>query len=273
MAGINYRLTEDLLLYANYSTAFQTPTTTELSNSPTGQGGFNPDLQPELISNYEVGVRGDLTGSPIIYDASVYRLNIDQILIPYQLPGSQSDVLYYRNTGNAINNGLELMLNWIPEDPYSISLSYNLMDFKYTNFVEDFPVTNGTVPIQLDGKRVPGMPENKLTSNITCKIISGLTAGFTLNWTGKYFVNDINGPVPGSDPNASDYINDAYVTANVQLTYNHSFVTGNLNAYMCIENIFNERYNGSIVPNATGDKYFEPGLPRYWYGGISFGFL
>jgi iron complex outermembrane receptor protein len=273
MAGINYRFTENLSLFANYSTAFQTPTTTQLSNSQTGVGGFNPSLQPELISNYEMGVRGYLAGSAILYNASVYRLYIDRILIPYQLAGSLSDVLYYRNTGNAINNGFELLLNWITGEKYNISLSYNLMDFKYTNFIEDFSVTNGTIPVQLDGKRVPGVPEDKLTTNFTYKIIYGLTAGVSLNWTGKYFVNDINGPVPGSDPIVSDYINNAYVTADVQLTYDHSFASGNLSVYLCIENLFNERYSGSIVPNASGDKYFEPGLPRNWYGGISFGFL
>jgi iron complex outermembrane receptor protein len=273
MAGINYTLTDNVHLFANYSTAFQTPTTTELSNSPTGRGGFNPVLQPELISNYEIGARGNLSGTVFLYNLSVYRLNVDQILIPYQLPGSQSAVLYYRNTGNAVNNGLEVLINWMPIEPYKISVSYNLMDFKYTSFIEDFPVTNGFVPVQLDGKRVPGVPEDKLTANISYKIITGFTAGATLNWTDKYFANDINGPVPGADPNISDYINDAYITADIQLIYNHSFSYGDLNLYLRIENIFNEKYSGSIVPNASGGKYFEPGLPRNWYGGISFGFL
>ena len=273
MAGINYSLTDNIHLFANYSTAFQTPTTTELSNSPTGQGGFNQALQPELISNYEIGARGNLSGTAFLYNLSVYRLNVDQILIPYQLPGSQSIVLYYRNTGNADNNGLEVLLNWIPNEPYKISVSYNLMDFKYTSFIEDFPVTNGFVPVQLDGKRVPGVPENKLSANLTYKIIPGFTAGLSLNWTGKYFADDINGPVPGSDPNISDYINDSYITADLQFTYEHPFTFGNLNVYLCIENIFNEKYSGSIIPNASGGKYFEPGLPRNWYGGISLRFL
>src|SRR5690606_41528339 len=56
--GITYTLGEPLALFANYASAYQTPTTVELSNRPDGLGGFNDELQPEYLRSLEVGIRG-----------------------------------------------------------------------------------------------------------------------------------------------------------------------------------------------------------------------
>ena len=50
MAGLVYRPSPLTRLYGHIATAFQTPTTSELGNQPTGEGGFNPDLEPERIT-------------------------------------------------------------------------------------------------------------------------------------------------------------------------------------------------------------------------------
>jgi hypothetical protein len=83
-------------------------------------------------------------------------------------------------------------------------------------------------------REVSGVSEDKLSANLSYKIISGFTAGVTFNWSGKYFADDINSPVPGSDPDISDYINDAYVTADLQFTNEQPLKYGNLNVYFCI---------------------------------------
>src|SRR5690606_2498608 len=52
MVGLTYAFSPNLNLYATYSTAFETPTTTEF-NDPSGGGGFNPTLDPQEASNIE----------------------------------------------------------------------------------------------------------------------------------------------------------------------------------------------------------------------------
>src|SRR5690606_24285143 len=42
--GINYEADPALALFANIATSFETPTTTELANQPSGAGGLNPEL-------------------------------------------------------------------------------------------------------------------------------------------------------------------------------------------------------------------------------------
>jgi iron complex outermembrane recepter protein len=269
MLGATYRLTEDINLFANYSTSFQTPTTDELGNSPTKQGGFDTSLKPEQIRNIEIGARGDLLKQTLNYSVSTYNLNIDQILIPYQLPNSLSDVTYYRNSGGAINNGIELALSWIPDNQLNFSFSYAFMNFKFKNFIETEQVGNTTQSIQLDGKYVPGIPKHNFSLGMFYRFLFGLTADFSTTWNDKYFVNDVNGPEPGSSAPISDYINDAYLTANIKIDYSQLFSFGNMSFYFGVNNLFDTKYNGSIVPNAAGDRYFEPAAPRNWFCGLS----
>jgi iron complex outermembrane receptor protein len=37
---------------------------------------------------------------------------------------------------------------------------------------------------------------------------------------------------------------------------------------MGINNLFDKKYNGSVVPNALGERYFEPAPGRNWYAGL-----
>lgn len=64
--SLQYELTDDLSVYASYGEGFKMPNAQQLFQSSSGIGNFgfvdlvpNPDLKPESVKNYEVGVRGD----------------------------------------------------------------------------------------------------------------------------------------------------------------------------------------------------------------------
>ena len=81
--GLSYRTTP-LTWYANWSTAFETPTTTELINSPSGMGGFNSDLHPQQTRGVETGVRGQLDDLKLKLDFALFSLRINDRLLPQQ---------------------------------------------------------------------------------------------------------------------------------------------------------------------------------------------
>src|SRR5438046_4405792 len=56
--GVAVTPSDVVTVYGNIGTSFETPTTTELTNRPSGAGGFNPPLEPQKATNYEIGVRG-----------------------------------------------------------------------------------------------------------------------------------------------------------------------------------------------------------------------
>ncbi len=272
MAGLVYRISPGTQIYANYSTSFQTPTTTELGNTPSGRGGFNTSLKPELISSYEIGIRGEVYGKTFVYRISSYHLNINDILISYQLPGSQSDEVFYRNTGAAFNNGLGIRLNWLPGSSLNFTAAFTLMNFKFKNFTEYFLTNSVSVPVQIGGKKVPGVPAEVFSFGCLYTSGFGLNSDITFSRTGEYFVNDLNGPEPGSSSPQRDYVNDAYSVADFKMSYGCSAGFIKADIFAGISNLFNIKYNGSVVPNAAGDRYFEPAAPRNWYGGLSLNF-
>ena len=87
-------------------------------------------------------------------------------------------------------------------------------------------------------------------------------------WEDKYFANDFNGPVPGTTLPQSDFINDGYVKTDLRLGYLLQTDFTNAQFFLGVNNIFDVRYNGSVVPNANANLFFEPSPGRNWYGGV-----
>ena len=262
-AGLGWQLTPRTMLYASYGSAFQTPTTVELGNRPDGGGGFNPDLDPESVASLEVGLRGrDPTGR-LTWDAALYRLVVEGMLIPFQVDDPASEAVYYRNAGRASSRGLEAALG-ADHGSWRADLSYTFMDFLF----DDYVVQEDGEPVQLSGKQVPGLPPHRLLLDLTADLPFGLRAEAETEWVAGYYANDYNGPPPGSDAARPDYHNGAYAVAGLRLVAPRTFGFGRLRVFAGIDNLLDDAYNGSITPNAFGDRFFEPAPGRTWYAGL-----
>ena len=88
-------MTPNAIGLRQHSSAFETPTTTELGNQPDGSAGLNRDLKPQYSTTYEVGAKGIVTGA-VQYDLSLFDTEVRDELIPFQVPNG-SGRTYYRN--------------------------------------------------------------------------------------------------------------------------------------------------------------------------------
>src|SRR6267143_3167140 len=70
--GIAANPSSAVTVYGNIGSSFETPTTTELANSASGAGGFNPALQPQKAWNYEIGARGAI-GGRVTYAMALFQ--------------------------------------------------------------------------------------------------------------------------------------------------------------------------------------------------------
>jgi iron complex outermembrane receptor protein len=266
MLGLTYRPSARLSFYMNFATAFQTPTTTELSNQPAREGGFNPDLQPETIRSYELGVKGLPPGNRFDWDIAVYVLEVAQMLIPYQIQNPNSEEIFFRNAGKARNQGIEANFQWRPVDGLRTAFAYTFMDFAFKDFLL---ATSSNARVQLAGKEVPGVPPHHLFAGLSYEHPRGIYSEINFQWLARYFANDFNGPAPGSDAPAQNFINAAYRTADIRLGLQGHFKKIGIDFFLGVNNVFDTRYNGSIVPNAQSDRFFEPAPGRSWYVGIN----
>lgn len=262
-AGLGWQLTPRTLLYASYGTAFQTPTTVELGNRPDGGGGFNPDLDPESVSSLEVGLRGRDRSGRLTWDAALYRLAVDGMLIPFQVDDPASEAVYYRNAGRTTSRGLEAALG-ARRGAWRADLSYTFMDFRF----DDYAVGSGDDAVQLSGHRVPGLPPHRLLLDATGDLPLGLRAEIETEWVAGYWANDHNGPPPGSAAAPTDFHNDTYAVTGLRLTAPLTLGLGRVRLFTGIDNLLDAAYNGSITPNAFGARFFEPAPGRTWYAGL-----
>ncbi len=267
--GILYQPSLFLNIFSNYSTAFQTPTTTELGNRASGEGGFNPDLKPEIIKNYEIGVKGLLTDFNVLYDITVYFSNLKNMLIPFQIPDPLSEEVYFRNAGSSNNKGIEMKLNYFPTPWFNFTLTYTHTDFTFDDFNKELQLDNVFVNHQVSGNKVPGVAPNRVFTEISLRHPEDRFFGeIAASWVDYFFANDFNGPGPGSSGPGNEFINDAYLKTDVRAGIKIRKGRSALNFFFGLENIFNTRYNSSIVPNAFGKRFFEPGIGRNLYFGI-----
>ena len=106
--------------YANVSTSFETPTTTELVNQPDGAGGFNTELKPQRAVNYEVGARGRPTARVQLLGGALPGRITDAIVQQQEVGGRA----FFVNAGKTHNDGVEVGLTVTPVNGLTLSGAY-----------------------------------------------------------------------------------------------------------------------------------------------------
>ena len=262
----------DLTFFGNVASAFQTPTTVELGNRPSGEGGFNPDLEPEVIHNREIGIRGVWYHHHLKYSLSVFDLEVERMLIPFQI--RDSDEIFFRNAGRAGNSGTEFEASWRPNHRATLELAATASRFQFDDFAVESPGDSSAgegaeETFQLAGNEVPGVPQQTVYAAISLNHPLGFYAKLDLRWLSDYFANDFNGPAPGAESGSDTaaYVNDGSLVTDLRI----SLKTAKLGFefFLGVDNLLDKRYNGSVVPNAFRDRFFEPAPGRIFLVGVS----
>ncbi len=246
MIGIVYDLSPRTNLYANISTSFETPTTAEFAN-PSGQGGLNPELEPQTATNYELGIKGTIS-SAIRYEAALFHIDIEDELIPFEVAG-QPGRTFFVNAGESTRDGVELSLS-APVTPHlSASVSYTYSDFVFDRFA-------GSQGHVFDGNRIPGVPKHLLVAGLSYQ-----RRGFFADWevvhVDEFYVD-----------NANSEKNDSYTVSNAKAGYAGDHDNWEWTLYLGVNNLFDAAYAANVRINAFGGRYFEPAPERNLYTGM-----
>ncbi len=240
-------------MYGNFSTSFETPTTTEFANNPGGAGGFNSNLKPQKAIGYEAGLKG-IIRTRLTYDLAIFYADVEDELIPFQVPEVPGRE-FFRNAGRSRHYGLEFGLSLEVVEGLKLTLAYTYLNFKF----KDFETEEGN----FDGNRVPGIPSNQLYTEVFYKSPLGLYVGAELFYVDSYFVNDSNTEKNGS-----------YVLTNLRLGYQKRlFQHWEISPFLGLNNMFDEKYNSSVRVNAAAGRFFEPAPGFNIYGGASLAYV
>jgi iron complex outermembrane recepter protein len=248
MAGFSFSPTLSQAIFANVSTNFETPSLNELSNNPTGLGGFNPDLNPQKSRNYEVGYKGILS-KKFRADISFFYIEVEDEIVPFQITG-QVGRTYFRNAGLSERKGLEMGLTYKIRSGLTTYLNYTYSDFQYRNYV--------TTAGKFDGNTLPGIPKHNIYGEIRYFPRIGIYAIAQVRSIGELYADDANLTK-----------NNSYATVNLRVGYRKQIKSLSLEPFIGINNLFNEIYNANILINATGNRYFEPAQGSFLFGGMT----
>jgi iron complex outermembrane receptor protein len=232
--------------YATLSTAFETPTATELANKPDGSAGINPSLDPQYATTGEVGFKGVMAGR-VRYDAALFTTRVRDELIPFEVPGGAGR-RYFRNAGATRRRGGELGLA-ASLGMTTVGASYSYSDFIFRDYVVG---TN-----DYSGNRIPGVPVQQLQGYATWNW-RGWFATLEALTQGGMYMDDANSLRSGSWEIMNTRVGGRIAVGDVALS-----------PVFAVSNLFDRTYAGSIVVNAAAGRYFEPAPGRTIYGGLS----
>ena len=244
--GINYRHSPTGYLFARFAHSFETPALSELSNNPSGTGGFNGDLLPQQANHFELGAKGVL-GANWTYQVSLFHIDLKQELVPYEI-GDFPGRTFYRNAGNSQRNGLELSLAAEIMRDCRVQMAYTFSDFRYS----DFEVGGQ----QLEDKKLPGIPQHFGTIGINYGGNKGWYGGIDARYNGMLYLNDAN-----------SLTDNDYFLVHSRVGYKFSWSKNQCDIHAGLRNVTRTLYHDNIRINAFGGRFFEPAPPHFFFVG------
>lgn len=230
--------------FFRFSTNFETPTTNELSNNPRLRGGFNPSLDPEEAVNTELGFNWN-PRPEIQLSVNFFRTYISNRIISFQVEESPGED-FFQNQGNAIHQGIEFQAQGALGTKLAYTLSYSFLDARFTNQA-------------FEGNRIPGLADHRM----------GVVVDWNLGWL--RFRPEVSYQGSMKTDSENEFETDNFVLVNLSLS-SREWTLGSLARvlpFVRFNNVFDRDYVGSIVPNAAGQRFFEPAIGFNFMAGLT----
>jgi iron complex outermembrane receptor protein len=244
--GASWAFGDRFVPYVNVSTAFETPTTTELVNKADGSGGFNPDLGPQRAVNYEIGARGQPTPH-VTYSVAVFLGRVTDAIVQVGEIGGRA---FFGNTGKTHNDGAEVGLSVSPVRGLTLNGAYTYARYRFASG-------------PFEGNRLPGVPEHYWRFGLRTELPQGLflDADHTLSSS-----------LVADDPNTIFVDSWGPGITNLRLGWDGEIGSLELGPFLGVNNLWDRRYVGSVTLNGLAGRVFEPAPRRIIYFGAELGY-
>ncbi len=226
--------------FLNLSTAFQTPTKSELT-ATVDENGFNPELDPQLARHAELGVRGTAK-QRLRYELSLFQTDVEDEILPKERVNFRT---IFGNVGETRHRGAELALDLLLPADLVLGVGYGWSDNTFRDFAD------------FSGNVIPGHPEHQGTVSLATRRPAGLNGTLRFQRTGSILLNDSNQDVQRP-----------YSVLDLALRYDWQrfslFVHGN--------NLTDEHYAAWLGVNDSRGQFFLPAKPRNFSVGVDIRF-
>lgn len=252
-AGASVQWSPDLTGWTSIATTFETPTTTELANRPAGDGGFNPELDPQRSVSEELGLRGNVRR--LHFEVTLYHTATSDAIVAWREVGGRT---YFRNAGSTRTSGAEVSGNLQLRNGLAVLGTWTWTDAVFT----DYQVQDGGPVESFDGRRLAGLPAHVVRIGLRGAVGKGFVADLDQAFSSSLFADDRNTirvPEWGAG------------VTGVRLAWRGSLGERSAEPFLAITNLFDKDYVGSVTLNGAGGRALEPAAGRAIYVGLTLG--
>lgn len=250
--AISYLIDKNLSARGSVSRGYSPPTIAEVRAS---DNNINNNLQAENGWNYELGLRYKSLDNRFYANANVYQFKLKDAIVRRL---NANDAEFFINAGGTNQKGIELETAfWILKDKagfvngVEIRSNYTLNKYSFENFSN---ATNN-----FSGNKLTGVPNNVLVSSLNFQLKGGFYFFGQHNYTSAIPLNDAN-----------TVLAEKYNLIEAKAGVNALRIGNvNLNIYIGVNNILNEKYSLGNDLNAANNRYFNPSATRNYYIGTS----
>ena len=261
--SLNYAMTDDINLYTTISKGFK-------SGGVTRFGTEGVPYDPEIVWNYEVGMKADLLNNRLRVNAAVFYMNWSDMHVSFLVPDllGATGGTFVSNADSAFSKGVEVSVTALPVDNLIVNFNVGYLDAeldKATVFIRD-NVCNHVAPSTecnhvLDGSPTPMAPEWTLAADAeyTFDIAPAYDGFARIEWTyrdkvHRTQVEDL------LQPDGFPWKVPSYDFFNVRAGIRHENFT--ITGYA--ENVFNSHFYQNAYRKAwAGGVSLEPSMRSY----------
>lgn len=257
VAGVLFKLTPMVNLYANAGKGFETPTLIEMAYKPGGIGSFNLDLQPATSNNYEIGAKAFL-GMNTRANIAFFKIDTqDEIVVADNTNGRSS----YQNSGGTRRKGAEFSVDSDFGNGFTGYASYAYLDAEYSesfcsaSIAAICPSANKVA----SGKTIPGTYRQTAYAEIAWKHApTGFSTALEARANSKVYVVDTNNDsAPG------------YGIMSWRGGFNQNVRQWHIAEFVRVDNLFDRTYIATVKLNDSNKQYYEPAANRNWLLGLN----
>jgi iron complex outermembrane receptor protein len=265
MGGIQYHFTDDLMAYFTYSEGFKSGGWTTRLSTPT-LSASTARFDPEYDKTYEVGLKSQWFDNRVRANIAGFYSQYDGIQINVQEGPSP----VYQNAGDAEIKGVELEMQSVFDNGFSLGLAAGYMDAKYVRlepcllYIGCDPANGSAYDTVFGGfikgqTELPKTPEYKVTISPSYEfnLLNGSTVLLLADYTLTGHMQNTAPNVPLLRRPSTDMLNmSAHWTSG---SGQYEFVAG-------VTNLTDNRYlTVGSVNAAAGEIVGSYSAPRMWY--------
>jgi iron complex outermembrane receptor protein len=241
--GLMWHASDNLNVYGNIGTGFETPTLAE-SAYRSGGTGPNFDLKASRSTQAEIGIKARQGRHSL--DLALFQSRSRDEIVPQSTANGRS---IFQNADRVGRRGIEVgwKANW---QQFSTRLAYTLLDARFKS-----AYTSGGNTVA-EGNQLPGAPRNSLYAETEARIGEGATVALEMRADSRVQVNDTNtDAAPG------------YASFNLRTGKEIRAGAAKVFVFARIDNLFDRQYAGSVIVNDANSRFFEPAPGRRFFVG------